>query len=355
VEHEKYMRRCLELAEFGKASVSPNPMVGAVVVMDTIIIGEGYHHQYGGPHAEVNAINQVINTFSDYVDLLDQSVLYVSLEPCAHYGKTPPCADLIIKHKIPRVVIGCRDPFDAVNGKGIEKLRDAGVNVEVGILEEECKWLNRRFFTRVQKHRPYIILKWAQTADGFFAPDNGSQHWITGIESRKLVHQWRSEEDAILIGKNTALIDNPQLNVRYAPGKSPKRVIIDRKLELNQSLNVFDQSVESLIFNEIKTSIEGKNKFIALEDFDRYVPEYILYQLYLQDIQSVIIEGGAHTLNSFIDAGLWDEARIFTGPGNLGSGIKAPAISGNGEGFLIGPDKLNVIVNDASINNSISR
>jgi len=339
------MQRCIELAELGNGSVSPNPMVGAVIVMDTIIIGEGYHHKYGEAHAEVNAINQVISTFSDYADLLDQSVLYVSLEPCAHYGKTPPCADLIIKHKILNVVIGCRDPFSQVNGKGIEKLQDAGVNVITGVLEKECQWLNRRFFTRVQKHRPYIILKWAQTADGFFAPDDKSQHWITGIESRKLVHQWRGEEDAVLVGKNTAAIDNPQLNVRYSQGKSPKRIVIDRKLELKPDLNIFDQSVETLIFNELKTSIEGKNKYIALEDFDRYVPEYILYQLYLQDIQSVIIEGGAHTLNKFIEAGLWDEARIFTGNTNLKKGIRAPFITGEAEEILIGVDKLRILVN----------
>jgi diaminohydroxyphosphoribosylaminopyrimidine deaminase/5-amino-6-(5-phosphoribosylamino)uracil reductase len=345
VEHEKYMQRCIELAELGKGSVSPNPMVGAVIVMDTTIIGEGYHHKYGEAHAEVNAINQVISTFSDYADLLDQSVLYVSLEPCAHYGKTPPCADLIIKHRIPNVVVGCRDPFDQVNGKGIEKLIDAGINVTIGVLEKECQWLNRRFFTRVQKHRPYIILKWAQTADGFFAPDDNSQHWITGIESRKLVHQWRSEEDAVLVGKNTAAIDNPQLNVRYGTGKSPKRVVIDRKLELSPELNIFDQSIETLIFNEIRTDIEGKNKYIALEDFDRYVPEYILYQLYLQDIQSVIIEGGAHTLNKFIEAGLWDEARIFTGNTNLKKGIRAPFITGEAGETLIGADKLRVVVN----------
>ena len=340
------MQRCIELAELGNGSVSPNPMVGAVIVMDTIIIGEGYHHKYGEAHAEVNAINQVISTFSDYADLLDQSVLYVSLEPCAHYGKTPPCADLIIKHKIPNVVIGCRDPFDQVNGKGIEKLQDAGINVITGVLEKECQWLNRRFFTRVQKHRPYIILKWAQTFDGFFAPDDKSQHWITGIESRKLVHQWRGEEDAVLVGKNTAAIDNPQLNVRYSQGKSPKRIVIDRKLELKPDLNIFDQSVETLIFNELKTSIEGKNKYIALEDFDRYVPEYILYQLYLQDIQSVIIEGGARTLNKFIEAGLWDEARIFTGNINLKKGIKAPFITGEAEETLIGTDKLRILLNN---------
>ncbi len=347
VEHEKYMQRCLDLAALGMGTVSPNPMVGAVVVLDGIIIGEGYHHKYGEAHAEVNAINQVISNFSDVAELLNQSILYVSLEPCAHYGKTPPCADLIIKHKIPCVMVGCADPFDAVNGKGIEKLKDAGINVITGILEKECQWLNRRFFTRVQKQRPYIILKWAQTADGFFAPEDNSQHWITGLESRKLVHQWRSEEDAVLVGKNTAAIDNPQLNVRYDPGKSPKRIVIDRRLELNKNLNLFDQSVETLIFNEIKTDIDGKNKYIALEDFDRYVPQYILYQLYLQDIQSVIIEGGAHTLNSFIEAGLWDEARIFIGETYLKRGIKAPWITGeNAQEFAIGPDRLRILVNN---------
>jgi diaminohydroxyphosphoribosylaminopyrimidine deaminase/5-amino-6-(5-phosphoribosylamino)uracil reductase len=344
--HEKYMQRCLELAELGLGTVSPNPMVGAVVVHDDKIIGEGYHHKYGEAHAEVNAINQVISKFDNAAELLEQSTIYVSLEPCAHYGKTPPCADLIIKHRIPKVVVGCRDPFAQVNGKGIEKLKDAGIEVLTGILEKECQWLNRRFFTRVQKHRPYIILKWAQTADGFFAPENSTQHWITGIEARKLVHQWRSEEDAVLVGKNTAAIDNPQLNVRYASGKSPKRVVIDRRLELDNNLNLFDQTVETLIFNEVKTDIIGKNKYISLEDFDRYVPQYILYQLYLQDIQSVIIEGGAFTLNAFITAGLWDEARIFTGTTNLKEGIKAPFISGEITGeFLTGNDKLLVLVN----------
>ncbi|MFI5137700.1 MAG: bifunctional diaminohydroxyphosphoribosylaminopyrimidine deaminase/5-amino-6-(5-phosphoribosylamino)uracil reductase RibD [Sphingobacteriales bacterium] len=346
VTDEKYMQRCIELAQLGMGSVSPNPMVGAVVVVDSVIIGEGYHHKYGEAHAEVNAINQVFSSFSDAAELLDQSTLYVSLEPCAHYGKTPPCADLIIKHRIPRVVVGCRDPFEQVNGKGIEKLREAGIEVITGVLEKECLWLNRRFFTRVQKKRPYIILKWAQTADGFIAPDDNSQRWITGPESRRLVHQWRAEEDAILVGKNTAAIDNPQLNVRYTPGRSPKRVVIDRRLELNKSLNLFDQSVETLIFNEVRTDIEGKNKYIALEDFDRYVPQYIMFQLYLQDIQSVIIEGGAYTLNSFIEAGLWDEARIFTGKTNFGKGIRAPLISGAAEEFSIGNDILRILVNN---------
>ncbi len=345
-QHEIYMRRCLELAALGMGNVSPNPMVGAVVVYQDKIIGEGYHEKYGKAHAEVNAINQVIRNYTDHAEILRQSIIYVSLEPCAHYGKTPPCADLIIKYRIPTVVIGCRDPFDQVDGKGIDKLKDAGIEVVTGVLEEDCKWFNRRFFTRVQKHRPYIILKWAQTADGFFAPADGSQFWITGIESRKLVHQWRSEEDAVLIGKNTAAIDNPQLNVRYGEGKNPKRVVIDRRLELDTALNVFDQSVETLIFNERTTDINGKNKYIALEDFDRFVPQYILYQLYLQDIQSLIIEGGAATLTQFIEAGLWDEARVFIGEVILKEGIKAPEIEGTmATKYLFGRDNLKILYN----------
>ncbi|MDB5032211.1 bifunctional diaminohydroxyphosphoribosylaminopyrimidine deaminase/5-amino-6-(5-phosphoribosylamino)uracil reductase RibD [Mucilaginibacter sp.] len=344
--HQIYMQRCLDLAALGMGSVSPNPMVGAVIVHEGKIIGEGYHQQYGRAHAEVNAVNQVLSNYDNAEELLKQSTIYVSLEPCAHYGKTPPCADLIIKHRIPRVVVGCRDPFDQVDGKGIEKLKAAGIEVVVGILEEECQWLNRRFFTRVQKQRPYIILKWAQTVNGFFAPDDHKQYWITGPESRKLVHQWRGEEDAVLVGKNTVKIDNPQLNVRYSVGRSPKRVIIDRRLELNAALHVFDQSVETLVFNEVKMDVDGKNKYIALEDFDRFVPQYILYQLYLQDIQSVIIEGGAYTLNTFIEAGLWDEARIFTGKITLTNGIKAPQIKGIiAEEFLSGTDGVQILYN----------
>jgi diaminohydroxyphosphoribosylaminopyrimidine deaminase/5-amino-6-(5-phosphoribosylamino)uracil reductase len=340
------MQRCLDLAALGTGKVSPNPMVGAVIVHNDKIIGEGYHQQYGQAHAEVNAVNDVLAKFNNAEELLKASTIYVSLEPCAHYGKTPPCADLIIKHRIPDIVVGCRDPFDQVDGKGIEKLKAAGLNVEVGVLEDKCKRLNRRFFTRVQKQRPYVILKWAQTSDRFFAPDDDKQFWITGPESRKLVHQWRGEEDAILVGKNTVAIDNPQLNVRYGEGRSPKRVIIDRRLALSADLHVFDQSVDTLIFNEIKTDIDGKNKYIALEDFDRYVPQYILYQLYLQDIQSVIIEGGAYTLKAFIDAGVWDEARVFTGPVTLTTGIKAPKINGIiAEEIPSGMDHLQIIYN----------
>ena len=343
-QHEKYMQRCLDLAILGAGKVSPNPMVGAVIVHADRIIGEGYHQQYGQAHAEVNAVNQVLANFDNAEDLLRDSTIYVSLEPCAHYGKTPPCADLLIKHRIPHVVVGCRDPFPQVDGKGIEKLKDAGIEVTLGVLENECRFLNRRFFTKVQQHRPYVILKWAQTADGFFAPNDDRQFWITGSESRKLVHQWRSEEDAILVGKNTAIIDNPQLNVRFGNDQSPKRVVIDRRLELNRDLHLFDQSVETFVFNEIKTDVDGKIKYIALEDFDRYVPQYILYQLYLQDIQSLIVEGGAQTLNAFIEAGVWDEARVFTGEVSLNSGIKAPKINGIiADEISSGKDRLRII------------
>ncbi|QJD98120.1 bifunctional diaminohydroxyphosphoribosylaminopyrimidine deaminase/5-amino-6-(5-phosphoribosylamino)uracil reductase RibD [Mucilaginibacter robiniae] len=345
-QHEIYMQRCLQLAQLGAGYVSPNPMVGAVIVHQGKIIGEGYHQKYGQAHAEVNAVNQVLQNYTDAETLLQQATIYVSLEPCAHYGKTPPCADLLIKHQIPQVVVGCRDPFDQVDGKGIEKLLQAGHEVIVGVLEQECQMLNKRFFTHVRQQRPYIILKWAQTVDGFFAPDNNAQYWITGAEARQLVHKWRTEEDAVLIGTNTARIDNPQLNVRYWQGRAPKRVVIDRRLQLDPHLHLFDNAAETLIFNEIKTDIEGKNKFIALESFDYYVPQYIIYQLYLQDIQSIIIEGGARTLSAFIEADLWDEARIFTGTSKLGKGIAAPQILGTTIARQdVGSDQLEIMQN----------
>ncbi len=344
-DHEKYMRRCLELAALGAGFVSPNPMVGAVIVHQNKIIGEGYHQKYGEPHAEVNAVNSVFERYKNAAELLKEATIYVSLEPCAHFGKTPPCSDLIIQHQIPKVVVGCRDPFVQVDGKGIEKLRNAGIEVVENVLETECLELNKRFFTRIQKQRPYIILKWAQTQDGFFAPGDGSQKWISGSLSKKLVHQWRSAEDAVLVGKNTAAADNPQLNNRYQPNaKQPKRIVLDRRLELKKDLHLFDQSVETLIFNEVKTALEGKLKYISLEDFDLYLPQYILFQLYLQDIQSVIIEGGAKTLQLFIDAGLWDEARIFTSKNRWGKGVKAPEIMGRFEATIpVGDDLLSII------------
>ncbi len=345
MDHEKYMRRCLELAALGAGFVSPNPMVGAVIVHQDKIIGEGYHQKYGQPHAEVNAVNSVFARNTNAEELLREATIYVSLEPCAHFGKTPPCADLIIKHQIPKVVVGCRDPFVQVDGKGIEKLRSAGIEVVVNVLEAECKELNKRFFTRVLKQRPYIILKWAETQDHFFAPEDGRKKWISDSLSKKLVHQWRSEEDAVLVGKNTAMADNPQLNNRYQPeAKQPKRVVLDRRLELSQDLHLFDQAVETLVFNEVKTALQGNLKYISLEDFDLFLPQYILFQLYLQDIQSVIIEGGAKTLQLFIDADLWDEARIFTSKTRWGKGIKAPEIIGGSASNLIcGEDILTVL------------
>lgn len=339
------MRRCLELAGLGAGFVSPNPMVGSVIVHQDRIIGEGYHQKYGQPHAEVNAVSSVFARHQNAEELLKEATIYVSLEPCAHFGKTPPCSDLIIRHQIPTVVVGCRDPFVQVDGKGIEKLRNAGIEVIENVLEAACLEMNKRFFTRVQKQRPYVILKWAQTQDQFFAPEDGNQQWISDQISKKMVHQWRSEEDAILVGKNTAATDNPQLNNRYQPeAKQPKRIVLDRKLELSNDLHLFDQSVETLVFNEVKTALKGNIKYISLEDFDLYLPQYILFQLYLQDIQSVIIEGGAKTLKLFIEAGLWDEARIFTSKAQWGKGIKTPDIEGEIKIQLpLGEDQLSIL------------
>lgn len=344
--HQNYLQRCIDLARLGAGSVSPNPMVGSVIVCDDKIIGEGYHRVYGQAHAEVNAINQVFETHDNAKELLSRSTIYVNLEPCSHFGKTPPCADLIISNEIPRAVIGCRDPFDQINGKGIEKLRNAGIDVVEGIMTEQCIDLNKRFFTRIQKQRPYIILKWAQTSDGYFAPADRSQKWISSQNAKQLVHRWRTEEDAVLVGKNTALADNPRLNSREWPGRDPIRIVIDRRLELPEDLHVFDQSQDSIIFNEQKTDLVDRIKYLELEDFDNLLPQLIAYQLYLMDIQSLIVEGGAETLNLFIKAGLWDEARVFTGPQNWNSGIPAPKLFGKpGETQTVGPDVLNIWFN----------
>lgn len=343
--HERYMRRCLELAALGAGSVSPNPMVGAVIVFEEQIIGEGYHQKYGEAHAEVIAINQVYDKFEDAKSKLKESVIYVSLEPCAHYGKTPPCALRIIHERIPKIVVGCRDSFDEVNGKGIQLLKDAGVQVTENVLRDACIWLNRRFFTGIKHQRPYVILKWAETPDRHFAPDDGSQFWITDEESRRLVHQWRAEEDCILVGKNTSLADDPKLDVRYGGGRNPKRAVIDRHLTLPKTLHLFNQQEETFVFNQSVTDIDGKIKYIGIEDFDYYLPQYILYQLYLQDISSVIIEGGIKTLQTFIDAGLWDEARIFTGKKSLINGKISPAINGRTiANYPVGNDNLRIII-----------
>ncbi|HXH99493.1 MAG TPA: bifunctional diaminohydroxyphosphoribosylaminopyrimidine deaminase/5-amino-6-(5-phosphoribosylamino)uracil reductase RibD [Sphingobacteriaceae bacterium] len=345
-EHELYMQRCLELANRGAGYVSPNPLVGAVIVCDGKIIGEGYHQKHGEAHAEVNAIQSVINSHSNAEEILKRSSIYVNLEPCAHFGKTPPCADLIIRYKIPKVIIGCRDPFEQVNGKGLEKLENAGIEVITDLLKKECLDLNKRFFTRINKQRPYIILKWAQTSNGFFAPADGSQKWISSPEAKRLVHRWRAEEDAVLVGKNTALSDNPQLNVRKWKGKNPVRIVIDRHLQLPQHLHLFDRSQDTIVFNEIKTEITDKIKYLQPDDFDNYLPQMIAYQLYILDIQSLIVEGGAQTLDLFIKAGMWDEARVFINTEEWSDGIKAPQLSFSAaEKLKIGTDTLMIQYN----------
>ncbi len=305
------MQRCLELAKRGAGFVAPNPMVGAVLVYNDRIIGEGWHQQYGEAHAEVNAIHRAAQ--SGQMDL-SQSTLYVSLEPCVHFGKTPPCTDLIIKYKIPKVVIGCRDPFKEVNGKGIEKLIAAGVEVEVGIMENECKSINKRFFTFHIEQRPYIILKWAQTADGKIAypshSTGGARLLISNEYSNRLMHQWRSEEAAILIGTNTALLDNPELTNRLWPGNSPVRLVVDMQLRLPDSLKIFNGEAKTILFNTSRQEEKGNLVYYKLEKDKNLIPQ-LMKALYQLKIQSVLVEGGARLLQSFIDDGTWDEIRII--------------------------------------------
>jgi diaminohydroxyphosphoribosylaminopyrimidine deaminase / 5-amino-6-(5-phosphoribosylamino)uracil reductase len=372
------MHRCLELARLGMGNVAPNPMVGAVLMHNDKIIGEGYHKKYGEAHAEVNCINSVKKEHGSFIA---ESTLYVSLEPCAHFGKTPPCADLIIQHKIPKVVIGCRDPFVQVNGKGIEKLKAARVEVEVGILEEECKYINKRFFLFHTQHRPYIILKWAETADKKIAvpsnspgrgepntqsqllqeifdynkdsnlskvsvqmasPTGGSRKGasrllISGELANRLVHKWRSEEMAICVGTNTALFDDPSLTTRLWPGGNPVRVVIDMHLRLPKSLKLFDGSTPTIVFNLHQHNLPFEK--ISVADFksigvgyyqvteDVSLVHQMMNALYRIGIQSVMIEGGAQLLQSFIDENIWDEARVITNEELIiGSGLPAPIL-----------------------------
>ena len=320
-----YMKRALELSLKGIGKTNPNPLVGAVIVKDGRIIGEGYHEYFGGPHAEVNAIRSVQNH-----ELLAQSTLYVSLEPCSHFGKTPPCSDLIVESRIPRVVIGTIDPFGEVAGKGIERMQKAGIEVIVGILEKECRELNRRFFTFHEKKRPYILLKWAQTLDGFIDTDRvETQHptWITNALSKRLVHKQRSEESAILIGTNTVEYDNPALTVREWTGNQPVRMVIDRTGRLNAGLQLFDRKAPTWVFTAKEQANAENLNFIQL-DFNRNILPQMLSELYERDILSVIVEGGSFLLDRFIETGLWDEAFIYTGNQFFGKGVEAPHISG---------------------------
>lgn len=322
---QMFMQRCLDLALLGMGEVAPNPMVGCVIVYDGRIIGEGYHQKFGGPHAEVNAINSVKNP-----GLLSQSTLYVSLEPCAHHGKTPPCSDLIVEKRIPRVVIGTIDPFAEVAGKGIEHMRKSGIEVELGLLEAECREINRRFFTFHEKKRPYIILKWAQTLDGFIDTDRTeTQHptWITNALSKRLVHKQRSEESAILIGTNTAEFDNPALTVREWIGNQPVRMVIDRAGRLDPNLHIFDGQAPTWVFTEMTKPDSENLNFITL-DFSRNILPQLMEELYRRDILSVIVEGGGELLNSFLALNLWDRAFVYTGNQFFGKGVAAPHISG---------------------------
>lgn len=331
--HEKYINRCIQIAKSGLGITRPNPMVGCVIVHNNTIIGEGFTSKYGGNHAEVNAIKCVKNK-----SLLKKSTLYVTLEPCSHYGKTPPCSDLIITNKIPNVVIGCVDDNKKVAGKGVEKLMNAGCHVTVGILEQACKAHHKRFFTFHNKKRPYIILKWAETKDGFMAPKTKTMQkpvWITNEYSRQLVHKWRAEEQAILVGTNTVLQDNPSLTARDWSGENPMRMVIDRGHILSESHAVFNAQASTV--RVTKSDI----------DFSRHRASQICAILFKQEITSVIIEGGAKTLQDFINENLWDEARVFTGNKLFEQGIIAPRFSGRlDHETRINNDVLKVYYND---------
>lgn len=324
--YETYMHRCIELAANGLGNVAPNPLVGAVLVKDGKIISEGYHQQYGKAHAEVNAINSFLNLPGSDATALSKATLYVNLEPCNHHGKTPPCTELIIRHKIPEVIIGCADPNKTVTSGGINVLKDSGCKVIEDVLKKESEELNRRFITYHTKNRPYIILKYAQSKDGFIAPEKKSDKnsWLTNEWSRKLVHKWRSEEQAIMVGTNTAAADNPFLTTRYWNGKNPLRIIIDRKLRLPSSLNVFNADASTLVLNELRSQTENNLSLLKINFDDP--PGEMLRALHTMEIQSVIIEGGAKLHESFIEKNLWDEARVFTADKYLVSGIKAPEI-----------------------------
>lgn len=312
--HEKYLKRCIQLSKNGLVAAMPNPSVGAVIVFENRIIAEGYTSAYGGNHAEVNAIHSVIDK-----SILSKSTLYVSLEPCSHFGKTPPCSDLIIQYKIPNVVIGAVDSNEKVAGKGIQKLKDAGVNVIIGVLEADCKAANKRFFTFHEKKRPYIILKWAQSADGFIAPKTKNEQkpvWISNPYSRQLAHKWRSEVQAILVGTQTVIDDNPKLDVRDWTGINPIRIVLDKNNRIPKESIIFDNCAKTIVISEANTH------------FDVNLAKQIANLMFKNNLQSVIVEGGKLTLQTFIDSDLWDEARIFKSDLLLHDGLKAPNISG---------------------------
>ncbi len=324
INHETYMQRCLDLALLGAGAVTPNPMVGAVLVHSNRIIGEGYHKQYGQAHAEVNCINSVVDS---NINLISDATLYVSLEPCAHYGKTPPCADLLIKHKIPKVVVGCRDPFSKVNGKGIEKLKEAGVEVLVNVLENECKALNARFFTYHIKRRPYVVLKWAQSGNQKIGGTATKRIFISNEFSNRLVHKWRSEEAAILVGTNTALLDDPSLNNRLWSGANPIRLVVDLELKLPHTLNVFNRRQPTIIFNKVKDERTDNFAYVKISGQENLVYD-IMQVCYAENIQSILVEGGAALLQTFMQSNVWDEARVIENTSLIiDEGLNAPTLT----------------------------
>lgn len=323
MNHEHYIKRCLQISKLGIGTTRPNPSVGAVLVDDDRIIGEGFTSPYGGNHAEVNAISAVKDP-----TLLATATMYVTLEPCSHFGKTPPCADLIIKNEIKKVVIGCLDSNVLVAGKGIERLQNAGCEVIVGVLEKECKAHHRRFFTFQIKNRPFIILKWAQTLDAYIAPKNRVTQtpvWITNEVSRQLVHKWRSEEQSILVGTTTVLDDNPGLDVRHWKGEDPVRIVIDKELKIPANLKVYDGSVKTIFINETRTYAKGTIFFEKI-NFSEPIAIQICAVLFKHKIQSLIVEGGTKTIQTFIDENLWDEARVFSGEVHFNDGVNAPKL-----------------------------
>ena len=339
---EKMMSECLNLAEKGRGRVSPNPLVGSVIVKDKEIIGRGFHQLFGGPHAEVNAAESVGNK-----ELIKGATIYVNLEPCAHYGKTPPCAELLVKLGVKRVVVGCIDTFSKVQGKGVEILKKAGISVDLGVLEDKCVDLNKRFFHFHRFKAPYVILKWAQTQDGFIAPEKQEKRepfWITGDASKRLVHKWRVEEDAIMVGTRTAIKDNPSLTARLVEGPNPTRVVIDKNLRIPKSSSLLSGEVQTFIFTESEESPNRDNLSYVKAPFDneKLIP-FVLSFLYEKGIQSLIVEGGPFLLNSFLKLNIWNEARVLVGPKCLKSGLKAPSVEDFGAPFSeseVGPDRL---------------
>jgi len=332
----QWMRRALEIAQFGQGAVSPNPMVGCVLVHNEQLIGEGWHRKYGSWHAEVNAVQDAVDRGNE--NLIADAVAYVTLEPCAHTGNTPPCADLLIERKVKKVVICNEDPNPKVDGRGIEKMRAAGIIVETGVCEREGRWLNRRFFTFFEKKRPYIILKWAQTADGFIDSHQGTPLKISGRLSDMHVHKWRAEEDGILVGTNTAIQDNPRLNVRLWPGQNPVRIILDRNLKLSEDAHAYDGTQPTLIYNYLQSSPVGntpvrylkEHSSLGFRKLERGADEIsqLLNDLHQLKIQSIIVEGGTRIINTFQESGYWDEIRCCQGDFSIKTGVKAPEVQG---------------------------